>query len=397
MNRPETPPELRPETPPGSTPPESLQAWLLDQAVPLWTGAGWDAETGTVWEALDHDGCPRRDLDRRLRVQARQAYAFATLARQPGIAPAQAADLLARAEQLFGFVMARGFAPESGNLVSWLAPDLTIRSAPHDLYDLSFVLLAAAGLAAAGSDVDAEITRLEAALDRLAAPRGWHECAAHRQPRRQNPHMHLFEAMCALYRATGAPRFAGRAATCRRLMVEVFLQGDLRLLEFYDNGFHPLTGTAQREEPGHLVEWIALEAGWQALDLPAGSGGAALPPPEAMFAAATAHLTPAGLLPDVAGQGGCRLWPQSELLRASGLVRAAGGTLPEELQPEAVLARLWAGYLDTPVPGGWYDQRDARGVLVSDTMPASTFYHLVEAFLCHDRGRLAGQPRSSGL
>lgn len=375
--------------------PRSLRAWLFEEAVPLWTGAGWDAATGTVWEALDHAGRPRRDLDRRLRVQARQAYAFATLARQPGVCPDRAADLLARAERLFDFVMTRGFAPGSGCLASWLTPDLTIREAPHDLYDLSFVLLAAAGLAAAGSDVTAEIARLEAALDRLAAPRGWHECAARRQPRRQNPHMHLFEAMCALYRATGAPRFAARAATCRRLMAETFLQGDLRLLEFYDADLQPLTGTAQREEPGHLVEWIALEAGWQALDLPGDSrpaGGGPLPPPEALFAAATAHLSPAGLLPDVAGQASFRLWPQSELLRAARLLQEAGLELPPRLHPEAVLARIRTGYLETPVPGGWYDQRDGQGVLVSDTMPASTFYHLVEAFLCHDSGRLAGLP-----
>jgi mannose/cellobiose epimerase-like protein (N-acyl-D-glucosamine 2-epimerase family) len=373
-----------------SAAPGGLRGWLLDQAVPLWTGAGWDAATGTVWEALDHAGRPRRDLDRRLRVQARQAYAFATLARQPGVCPALAADLRARAEGLFDFVMTRGFAPGSGNLASWLAPDLTIRTAPHDLYDLSFVLLAAAGLAAAGTDVSAEIARLEGALDRLAAPRGWHECAARRLPRRQNPHMHLFEAMCALYRATGAPRFAARAATCRRLMAETFLGADLRLLEFYDAGLRPLTGADQREEPGHLVEWIALEAGWQALDLPEGAGRAPLPPPEAMFAAATAHLSPGGLLPDVAGQASFRLWPQSELLRAARLMQGAGADLPERLRPEAVLARIRAGYLETPVPGGWYDQRDGKGALVSDTMPASTFYHLVEAFLCHDSGRLAG-------
>ena len=370
--------------------PERLHAWLMESAVPLWTGAGWDAATGTVWEALDHAGRPRRDLNRRLRVQARQAYAFATLSRLSGDDPARAADLKTRAETLFGFVMSRSFDPDSGHLAGWLTPDLAILDAPHDLYDLSFVLLAAAGLMAAGSDVSAEIARLEAALDRLAAPQGWHECAAHRLPRRQNPHMHLFEAMCALYRVTGAPRFAERAAACRALMTGVFLRRDLRLMEFFDPGFGPLTGAQQREEPGHLVEWIALEAGWQGLDLPAGQGGPALPPAMALFEAATAHLSPAGLLPDVAGKDGFRLWPQCELLRASRLLAEAGAPLPEALQPRAVLNRLWAGYFDTPVPGGWYDRRDGAGGLVSDTMPASTFYHVVEAFECYDSGRVTG-------
>lgn len=373
-----------------TTPPSALLPWLLEQAIPLWTGAGWDDATGTVWEALDHDGRPCGDLNRRLRVQARQAYAFATLAHQPGTPPALAADLKARAETLFGFVMSRGFDPDTGNLASWLAPDLSILKAPHDLYDLSFVLLAAAGLTAAGTDLHDEIARLETALDRLAAPQGWHECAAHRLPRRQNPHMHLFEAMCALYRVTGAPRFAARASACRALLTQVFLQSDLRLLEFFDADLVPLTGADQQEEPGHLVEWVALETGWQGLDLPE-TEAPALPPASMLFAAATAHLAPAGFLPDIAGQDSYRLWPQTELLRASQLLQSKGEVLPTHLAPRAVLERLWSGYFDTPVPGGWYDRRDGTGRLLSTTMPASTFYHVVETFLCYDTGRLAGE------
>jgi mannose/cellobiose epimerase-like protein (N-acyl-D-glucosamine 2-epimerase family) len=41
---------------------------------------------------------------------------------------------------------------------------------------------------------------------------------------------------------------------------------------------------------------------------------------------------------------------------------------------------MWAQYLDTPVAGGWYDRRAADGALLSDNMPASTFYHIFVAF-----------------
>jgi mannose-6-phosphate isomerase len=36
-------------------------------------------------------------------------------------------------------------------------------------------------------------------------------------------------------------------------------------------------------------------------------------------------------------------------------------------------------YLDTPVPGLWYDRIDADGKLVDEPAPASSFYHLVAA------------------
>jgi mannose-6-phosphate isomerase len=36
-------------------------------------------------------------------------------------------------------------------------------------------------------------------------------------------------------------------------------------------------------------------------------------------------------------------------------------------------------YLETPIPGLWYDRIDARGKLIDEPAPASTFYHLVVA------------------
>jgi len=355
--------------------------WLLDCAVPLWSGMGWDAETGTVWEALDHDGRPCRRMPRRLRVQARQAYAFAKLAGHPEISPTHAGDLKARAERLFGFIMARGFDPDNDNLVSVLSPDLAILEAPHDLYDLSFVFLAAAGVLSLGCDVGEEVARLEKALDRLEAPRGWFECANRRLPRRQNPHMHLFEAMCAMYRVTGAPRFGRLAARCRAVLLADLMQPDGRLPEYFDDTLDPLQRSAQQEEPGHLVEWVSLEAGWQALDLPDAEAGGHFPPGNALFLAVIAQASPQGFLPDMAGGDTYRLWPQTELIRAGRVMMAQGATIPANYRPDAVLSRVWWAYFDTEVPGGWYDQRNARGELISTTMPASSLYHIVEALL----------------
>ncbi len=344
----------------------ALTRWIDTAALPLWTGIGIDPATGTAWEELDATGAPCPDMDRRLRVQVRQAYAFAL----PG--PAQN---LALARQLFDFAMTRGFDPETGHLAAMLAPDLHILTAPHDLYDMAFMLLAAAALIDAGEDIAADLARLEQSLDRLKTDRGWVEDATARLPRRQNPHMHHFEAMTALYTATGEARFLTHAETCLGLFRDVFLQPDGTVLEFFDADWTPLTDTAQSVEPGHMAEWIFLLDRFEAATGTA--SGVDLVP---LFAATLAARDAMGLLPDVAGGTTRRMWPQTELLKAS-LVMRRRGHLPEgeEDLPERTLQALQEQYFSPSVPGGWIDKRASDGTLLSDAMPTSTFYHVIVA------------------
>jgi mannose/cellobiose epimerase-like protein (N-acyl-D-glucosamine 2-epimerase family) len=42
-------------------------------------------------------------------------------------------------------------------------------------------------------------------------------------------------------------------------------------------------------------------------------------------------------------------------------------------------------YLQHPVKGGWYDQFDADGNSLVDTIPASSFYHILCAVAEADR------------
>ena len=39
---------------------------------------------------------------------------------------------------------------------------------------------------------------------------------------------------------------------------------------------------------------------------------------------------------------------------------------------------MFDAYLTADIPGGWHDQRDADGAVITDRMPSSTFYH----YLC---------------
>ena len=341
-----------------------LHRWLVAEALPLWTGAGL-APDGTVWEALSHDGTPRPDIPRRMRVQARQAHVFARSAGLHG-APETLKPL---AETLFRTVMDRGFDAE-GRLCTGFAPDGRRLAADHDLYDLAFVLLAAASLAEAGVEVAEDLDRLHAALATLKAPAGWYETQARRRPRRQNPHMHLFEAATEAHAATGSPRWRAIAEEILELFGTAFLAADGRILEMFEDDLAQPALTGQQLEPGHMAEWIwLLHRNAAAFGRPTGID------PGAIWAAVQARRLPSGLLADTEDPPSdvCRTWPQTEFLRAA-LVMAPEGPLPDE-----ALEQLWRFYLEPVVPGGWVDKLDRRGVPVSEVMPASTLYHLAEA------------------
>lgn len=346
-----------------------IRAWLIDDVLPLWRGTGVDREGFGVWEALDHQGRPLTALPKRLRVQARQSFVFSTAARIFGT------DDLDLAARLYRDTLTHGVERSSGNLASLLDRQGGIIAAPHDLYDVAFMLLADAGLRLAGAVPDDPAAAL---LSPLKAERGWREnLAGPGLPRRQNPHMHLFEAALAQHRA-GGEGYLDIAEECLDLFRDVFLQPDGRILEFFDDDWQPVS-SGQQIEPGHAAEWIYL------IDLyereTGQSSGVAL---DRIFAHVLASRDRSGFLPDttVPAVSTRRLWPQTELLKAA-LVMGGRGLAPKELAA-GIMDAIFATYLAAPVPGGWYDQFNEEGQPLSSNMPASTFYHILVACLACD-------------
>ena len=340
-----------------------LRDWRSRDALPLWAGAGIDPATGTSWEALDHTGVPLKDINRRQRVQFRQATVFAR---------SDDAAIRAVGWQMHRHTMDHGFDPDTGYLATWVTPDLRHLDQTHDLYDLAFALLAAASLGHAGYDVAADIAQLTRALEVLRAPLGWHETATQRQPRRQNPHMHLFEAATVLYALTRSPAHLAIAQSCLDVITTYALRGDGTLLEFFSADWTPLSGTDQAEEPGHLAEWIYLADRFATI-----SGIETGMPLVQMWESVLAHRLASGFLPDVVGVTTRRLWPQTELLKAACVMQTRGHELSDDTTPAHIARHLWATYMNTPVAGGWYDSfNEPKGDLRSTNMPASTFYHI---------------------
>jgi mannose/cellobiose epimerase-like protein (N-acyl-D-glucosamine 2-epimerase family) len=351
---------------------EGLRTWLLKQALPLWLAHGVDKEHRAFHEFLRPDGYACDEEFRRLRVAARQIYVFAQ-AHRAGLSGADEAvalgvDFLARHAALPGGGYARRF-------------DLHNRPTDHtlDLYDHAFVLLA---LSTAAGVLPAPPLRAQAlALEHFvgtAFPHpagGYQESLPQAAPRRQNPHMHLLEALLAAHAAFGDPEFLARARTLVDLALTRMIDPATGALpEFFDEELRPLrTAEGFSVEPGHHCEWVWLLHRYTKMD------GA--DPRVASASAGLSYFTDRhGLHPetgdviDAVGSTGAqpclttRLWPQTERLKSDAL-RA---DTTEDIRHNA--ATHLAAWL---LPDGlWHERRDAAGNPLAGPAPASSLYHL---------------------
>ena len=354
-----------------------LGTWLREAAWPTWLAHGIDRKRGGFFEALDLHGKTCTADFRRLRVAARQTYVFSE-AYRAGLSGADEAVRLG-----LDFLDRHAAHPEGG--YAWRF-DLNHLAIDHtrDLYDHAFVLLA---LSSAVSVVPAETLRpkalalsawIEASLPHPQG--GYMESLPAALPRRQNPHMHLLEALLAAYDAFGDEIFIERA----RSLVAVFATRlfDHRsgsLPEFFDDALKPLReGGVFVVEPGHHCEWVWLLFRFQALTMPD-------PFLQRISEQLMRFVDLWGIdaqhhdVIDIVASDGrrietsARLWPQTERLKAE-FLRADSS--PEK-QREAVATLR--SYL---LPDGlWHERRSPGGGFLEMPAPASSLYHLTAAVL----------------
>ncbi|NEX95024.1 mannose-6-phosphate isomerase [Caulobacter sp. 17J65-9] len=352
----------------------AARRWLFEEAAPVWADAGFDRDRGLFAEQISWAGRPE-PVTRRLRVQARQIYSFCELGRLGWSGP-----WAEQAERALDRLLAAGRRGD-GLFVHTFDDRGDVEDERCDLYDHAFVLfaLAHAGAALNRPDLfdtaDALFDLWEARYRRPTG--GFHEGEVEVQPpRRQNPHMHLFEAALALWEASGRERWLKLAMELERLAEDRFLIGDA-MGEYFDENWSPL-GARRLAEPGHCFEWAWL------FDRAAGHSASALEASDRLCAFARRNgldaargvavnaLTADGAVVDA----DARLWPQTERLKCA-VARWRRTGDPEEAR-EAVDA--WRGlhrYLDTPVRGVWRDRLKADGSWVEEPAPASSFYHII--------------------
>ncbi|MBR0826149.1 AGE family epimerase/isomerase [Bradyrhizobium manausense] len=354
-----------------------LKQRMIDHALPLWSTEGWDKSSGGFIDRLYRDGTADRMAPRRVFVQARQIWCYAKAA-QMGWYPQGRAIALKGLEHL----LSRAKAPDGKpGYVHRLTPDGAVLDARRDAYDHAFILLALASVYALDRDaqVRTEIDALLAFLDSgLRSPHGGvHESLPVSMPRRQNPQMHLFEAMIACFDATHDLSFQNRAGEFFALFLANLYDKQKRVLgEYFEEDWSRIEPVSV--EPGHQAEWAWLLKGFERITgCPTGQRRGELLETALRYRdAATGCLVDEG---DVAGnvrRDTRRLWPQTEMAKAW-IAQAEGGEAGAADEARAALVRLERHYLSHPVAGGWYDQFDRDGNSLVDTIPASSFYHVL--------------------
>ena len=353
--------------------------WLIDHAWPLWLAHGIDWQRGAFHEHLDAGSLQCHAGFRRLRVAARQTYVFSTAARY-GVPHAKEAVALG-----LGFL--RGPARFADGGFAWRFDlDNQPIDRTRDLYDHAVVLLAfaaAAGVVGADHVRAVAVALVEHIATQFVHPGGGYcEGIPAAERRRQNPHMHLFEALLAASEAFGSKRFFDYASDLAALFAARFFQPkEGALPESFDEALAPLReGGRFAAEPGHHYEWTWLLHRHTAI-------GAVMGCPvdpdlqstaDTLFEFAERHavnpssgLVVNGLWSDgQVSDGSFRLWPQTERLKA--VARRRRVRVAEAL---GALERHLAGAR----PGLWIERLDARGQPITEPVPATSLYHLTAA------------------
>jgi mannose/cellobiose epimerase-like protein (N-acyl-D-glucosamine 2-epimerase family) len=356
---------------------ETLKTLMTDHSLPLWSREGWDQATGGFVERLDIGGRADRLAPRRVRVQARQIYCFAKAAHLGWYKEGR--EIAMKGME---YLLAKAKSPDGRpGFVHLLDPDGSAINFARDTYDHAFVLLALATVFQLSRDaqVGGEIKSLVAFLDSdLRSPHGgFLEGLPSTLPRRQNPQMHLFEAMIATFEATGDPVYQNRAGDLFGLFIASLYDSRRQVLgEYFEEDWSRIEPLSV--EPGHQAEWVWLLKGFERVTgCPTGRYRSQL-----LASALRYRDDTTGCLFDEGDANGKirkftrRLWPQTEIAKAWIAQAEAGeaGAADEALE---ALARLYRHYLRHPVLGGWYEQFDRDNRSMVDFIPASSFYHIL--------------------
>lgn len=357
---------------------QRVKEWVFEKALPLWADIAWDEQKGGFKEAISLRAPYEETTDyRRVRVQARQIYAFAH------------ASLLGWEGDAEAFIT-RGFAyleekcfRQGQGFIHRLSPNGKPIDERVDLYDHAFILNAYGWAFRALSD-EVYLKKAMALAQLIDAQLGLEQGGyadddTGADMLRSNPHMHLLEAFLALYEATYDPHWLGRAQNIVELFESRFFDPvHDSVIESFHLDWRAHSELGHLREPGHAYEWATLLAKFEShtgRDLKSWC----------RRLVARSEMCDGDLgtdfVPNSVDKDGNvvdsnrRLWPQTERLRAKLIMVDHRGLAPAE----RIIERIFDTYLSDAPEGLWMDEYDARGEPLSREVPASMLYHMLSA------------------
>lgn len=362
--------------------------WMVGEALPLWSSAGYNQPRRLYHERLTFDATPITLPHLRLMVQARQIATFCQ-AELDGVFNAGSTALDCLHEVQARYWRADG----QPGWVFALGPDGQPSSSVRDLYAHAFILFAHAWAYRLSADpallkiVHKTVADVDAIFH---APCGgfWDAMPRPDGLRRQNPHMHLLEAYLSLFEATTDQFYLDRAQGLVALALNRFISPRSGLLlEFFGPDWTPCKDFGQNPvEPGHLFEWSWLLTSYTTLNPTDPLATHIQTVAERLFQAGWRHGVTQNTVRDGIMDDGTlshtstRIWPQTELARLLACRQTNGASNAAETD---LLAHLTRTFFTTFAPkhlrGGWIDRFDALGKPAVDHMPASSLYHIYGA------------------
>lgn len=356
--------------------------WLFNQALPYWGTIGCDGQRDNPrkWgahEQLKMDGTPDLPGYKRLRVQARQLYSFSQAALMGWTAGYEIASNIYH------------FMNKAQQGEGWWAKTLSregaILNPASDLYDLAFVVFSLAWygkLTGSARPIQQARQTLQWIEQFMAYPKGGFKndlplSAGYRQ---QNPHMHLLEAVLALFEVTHAEQDLVLAHKLIDLFTKRFFNRQTGVLgEYYTENWNAIPcPTKEIIEPGHQYEWI-----WLLKEYENFTGIRHLEEMNSMFRFNRRYAVDqqTGLVADKVRPNGtlthrsARLWVQTEALRATSLWHDE----KSHQHLSQILHNLLYRYF---MPQGtWQDQLNNHYHPDNSKIPASSFYHIMSGYV----------------
>jgi mannose-6-phosphate isomerase len=360
-----------------------LKEFFVGTVLPEWLSVAFDEQSGQFVEGLDLDGAPDMSGIVRTRSAARQIYVYAHAAAL-GLAPAGGLEKAERAlDELRDKTWIATGKP--GYASAYDIRSGAITNDRRELYDHACVLLALAWLSKATGKARylSLIDEISHVIDTtLAAPHGgWAEDDIGSVPRRQNPHMHYFEACLALWETGHGSQHAARAEELFTLFRTRFFDAETRTLrEFFGPAWeladHFRSG---RLDPGHMSEWVWLIGRYDRLT---GSNYREIAASLLQRALHHGRTRTAPFLVDEMDNDGAplvnsrRLWPQAELLKALIVSGQADDGARWSDEAESFCAVFAMEYLGRGTGPTLRDAFDLDGTFIARSMPGSSLYHL---------------------
>ena len=370
----------------------ALRPWLIERCLPFWAETARDHDFGGFVGVVDENANPVVEAPKAALVQARQIYSFA----HGRLLGADSSTTMA-AMAAYDFLIDNMWDWKDGGFFHRVGRDGDPAGegadTMKDFYDHSFVLFGLAWLHRATKDhrpLAWARKTMEFMDDALADPEygGYHEndrSDPYPLPRRQNPHMHLLEALLALYETTGEDDWLTRAGAIVELFHTRFLDtGTGTLREFMGRDFAEAPAPAGRiREPGHHFEWVWLLLHYGRLSGDTGVRETA----GRLYRFAMDHgvetdpAFPAAAFDEAAPDGTLitdskLLWPQTEAVKAFCARAELLGDADGRALAERHLAMMFERYLSAET-GSWRNRLGRDGTVLDPTAPTRILYHVM--------------------